>query len=85
MLFSDKRVKGIVKAAKKKVDLPAKAVSDQKSGKKARKSNGKKPRYFIPLMFNAPDGKTIIRRMKVLDMRDDKKFEELDFEAWPRV
>ena len=74
-MFSDKRVKGIAKAA-------AKAKKQTTSGKKQRKSNVKKPRYFIPLMFNAPDGKTVIRRMKVLDVRDDRKYEELTPLDW---
>ena len=82
MLFSDKRVKGIAKEAKKKA---GKAPKPEKSGKKPRKTNGRKPRYFVPLMFNAHDGKTVIRRMKVLDMRDDKKYEDVKFNDWVRV
>ncbi len=75
LLFSDKRVKGIVKAKAKK-------QATTTSTKKQRKSNCRKPRYFIPLMFNAPDGKTVIRRMKILDMRDDRKYESMTQIGW---
>jgi len=57
--YSDKKMKGKTKTI---------AKMEKKIDKTRR------PRYYVPLIFTTPEKKTIIRRLKVMDVRDDKRF-----------
>ena len=53
-----------------------------KKAKKLGGTNGKRFRYILPLLFSAPDGKTVIHKCKILNMKDDKKYECLSKHNW---
>jgi hypothetical protein len=67
--FSDKRFKRIKKEKKEKT----------------KKKNGiliALHRYVLPILFLSPEGKTVLRKCKVLNFREDKKYEHLSKNSW---
>jgi len=58
--YSDKKMKGKTKTI---------AKMDKKIDKT------KRPRYYLPLVFTTPEKKSILRRLKIMDIRDDKRYD----------
>ncbi len=69
--FSDKRVK-----------KESKPIKKEKGAKRLMNGNNKRYRYMLPLLFLGPDGKTVIRKCKILNMKDDKKYDCLSKHSW---
>jgi len=62
--FSDKKIKKTKKPETKK-------------GRKHGTTSASLYRFILPLLFLSPDGKTVLRKCKVLNAREDKKYDTL--------
>jgi murein L,D-transpeptidase YafK len=75
--FSDKRVKktsSLVKKIKKEPKV---------RGERKKSAFGNSLyRYYVPLLFLSAEGKTVIRKCRVLNVKDDKKYDTLSKNGW---
>ena len=76
--FSDRRIK------KTKTIMKEKKVKETKSGedKPKRASNVSMFRYYVPLLFLSGEGKNVIRKCKVMNVKEDKKYDNFSKNGW---